>query len=122
MRMLPNHATSIRDKLGNASDCVGRCLWGVGAGVSLSDLLRGTTLGGRLPELSGRSVLIAIQDQLAAGLALVELDGVARRVVICPPEFSPEHLPSVIAMAGVDAIVFYHYLVLLLFPLCLFFF
>ena len=90
--MLPNHATSIRDKLGNASDCVGRCLWGVGAGVSLSDLLRGTTLGGRLPELSGRSVLIATQDQLAAGLALVELDGVARRVVICPPDLSAEHL------------------------------
>ena len=106
--MLPNHATSIRDKLGNASDCVGRCLWGVGAGVSLSDLLRGTTLGGRLPELSGRSVLIATQDQLAAGLALVELDGVARRVVICPPDLSPEHLPSVIARAGVDAIVSDH--------------
>src|SRR2546427_8953221 len=105
MRMLPNHATSIRDKLGNASDCVGRCLWGVGAGVSLSDLLRGTTLGGRLPELSGRSVLIATQDQLAAGFALVELDGGARRVVIFPPDLSPEHLSSVIAGAGLDAVV-----------------
>src|SRR2546427_3233072 len=104
MRMLPNRATSIRDKLGNASDCVGRCLWGVGAGVSLSDLLRGTTLGGRLPELSGRSVLIATQDQLAAGLALVELDRGARRGVIFPPDLSSQHLPSVIARAGVGAI------------------
>src|SRR3989475_13195829 len=103
MRMLPNHATSIRDKLGNASDCVGRCLWGVGAGVSLSDLLRGTTLGGRLPELSGRSVLIATQDQLAAGLAVVELGGGARRVVICPPRFSPGPLPSVVARGGAGA-------------------
>src|SRR2546422_6366391 len=109
MRMLPNHATSIRDKLGNASDCVGRCLWGVGAGVSLSDLLRGTTLGGRLPELSGRSVLIATQDQLAAGLAPVELDGGGRRGVIFPPDLSPQHLSSVIARASVDADVSGHH-------------
>src|SRR2546422_9884813 len=102
MRMLPNHATSIRDKLGNASDCVGRCLWGVGAGVSLSDLLRGTTLGGRLPELSGRAVLIATQDQLAAGFAVVELAGGARRGVLCPPRLFAAHLPSVIAAARRD--------------------
>src|SRR3989449_4038177 len=63
--MLPNHARSIRDRLGDASECVGRFLWGAGASVSLGDLLRCTSLGGRLPELSGRSVLIATQDQLA---------------------------------------------------------
>src|SRR2546425_10963873 len=106
--MLPNHARSIRDRLGDASECVGRFLWGAGASVSLGDLLRCTSLGGRLPELSGRSVLIATQDQLAAGLGLVELDGGARRVVICPPDLSPEHLPSGIARAGVDAIVSHH--------------
>jgi len=106
--MLPNHARSIRDRLGDASECVGRFLWGAGASVSLGDLLRCTSLGGRLPELSGRSVLIATQDQLATGLALVELDGVARRCIICPPDLSSEHLPSVIARGGVDAIVSDH--------------
>ena len=103
--MAPNHMKAIRDKLGNASDCAGRFLWGATAGVPLSDLLRGTSLGGRLPELSGRSVVLLTRDQLTAALALIELDGVARRVVICPPDLSPAHLPSVIARAGGDAIV-----------------
>jgi acyl-coenzyme A synthetase/AMP-(fatty) acid ligase len=38
-------------------------------------------------------------------MALIELDGVARRLVICTPDVSSEHLASVIAQAGVDAIV-----------------
>jgi acyl-coenzyme A synthetase/AMP-(fatty) acid ligase len=108
MKMPPNCLISIRDKLGNASDCSGRFLWGATATVALSDLLRGTNLGGRLPELSGRSVLLATRDQLAAALALIELDGVARRVIVCPPDIPSEHLPSVIAKGGVDAIVSDH--------------
>jgi len=103
--MLPNQVKSIRDELSNASDQSGRFLWGPKAGVSLSDLLGGTSLGGRLPELSGRSVLLATQDQLAAALALIDLDGVARRLIICPPDLSSQHLSSVIARSGVDAIV-----------------
>ena len=106
--MLSDHAQSIREKLDNASHCLGRFLWGAKASVSLSDLLRGTSLGGRLTELSGRSVLLAARDQLAAAVAMIELDGVARRLVICPPDLSSEHLPTVIDKAGVDAIVSDH--------------
>ena len=99
---------SIRATLAKASGCQGRFLWGATAGVALDDLGRGTSLGGRLEELSGRSVLIATRDQLPAALALIELDGVAHRLVICPPDVSSEHLRSVIAQAGVDAIVSDH--------------
>jgi len=106
--MPPNSLTSIQHNLGNASDCSGRFLWGAAARVSLGDLLRSTSLGGRLPELSGRSVLLATRDQLATALALIELDGVAARLIICAPDVSSEHLPSVIAKAGVDAIVSDH--------------
>src|ERR1700730_2423361 len=108
MKMPPNCLTSIRNQLGNASDCSGRFLWGVTAGVSLGDLLRGTSLSGRLPDLTGRSVLLATRDQLAAALALIELDGVAGRIVIFPPDIPSEHLPAVIAEGGVDAIVSDH--------------
>src|SRR6059036_2945807 len=108
MKMPPNCLTSIRHKLDNPSDCSGRFLWGAAGSVSLGDLLRGTSLGGRLLELSGRSVLLATQNQLAAALALIELDGVARRLIICPPDLPSEHLPSVIAKGGVDAIVSDH--------------
>lgn len=96
---------SLRDKLGSPSDCRDRWLWADGTGVRLDDLVRGTTLRGHLPELSGRSILIDTHDQLAAALALIELDGVARRVVVGTPGLTAEHVSTVIAKAGVDAIV-----------------
>ena len=96
---------TIRGHLGKASDCVGRFLWGTKNAAALSDLVRGTSLGGRLPELFGRSVLLAVRDQLAAALAIIELDGVARRLILWPPDLSTEHLPEVIGKAGVDAII-----------------
>src|SRR5437899_10767138 len=108
MKMPPTRLTSIRGRIGNASDCSGRFLWGAAAGVSLGDLLRGTSFGGGLREFSGRSVLLATRDQLATALALIELDGVAGRLIICPPDLPSEQLPSVIAKGGVDAIVSDH--------------
>src|SRR5580658_6913152 len=63
--------------------------------VSLAALSRGSSLGRRLDELRGRSVLLSTRDQLPAALALIELDGVARRIVLCPPDVAPEHLPAV---------------------------
>ena len=50
--------------------------------VSIADLNRGTSLGGRVRDLAGRSVLIATVSQLTAALAMIELDGRARR--LCP--------------------------------------
>jgi acyl-coenzyme A synthetase/AMP-(fatty) acid ligase len=49
-------------------------------------------------------VLLA-KDQLIAALALIELDGVARRMVLCPPDVAPEHLPGVMRDAEADACV-----------------
>src|SRR5438552_2042749 len=105
MRTQPANMTSIHDRLAKAGDCSARFLWGATATVSLGELPCGTSLGGRLEELSARSVLVATQDQFAAALALIELDGVARRLVICTPDFPSEQLPVIIAKAGVEAIV-----------------
>jgi acyl-coenzyme A synthetase/AMP-(fatty) acid ligase len=96
---------SLRDALGDDTLAAGRRLWAVGASVALETLAHGTSLGRALPQLHGRSVLLAMGDQLAAALALVALDGVARRLVLCPPGLSAEHRSSVIADAGIDAIV-----------------
>ena len=78
---------------GNLSD---RFLCGADASVALGDLVRGSALGGRGEELRDRSVLVATTDQLTAALALIELDGIARRLVLCPPDVPQEHLPFVI--------------------------
>jgi acyl-coenzyme A synthetase/AMP-(fatty) acid ligase len=63
-------------------------------------------LGGRLPELAGRSILLVTRIPLTAAVALIELDGVARRIVICPPDLTEENVPSVLAGAETDAVVF----------------
>ena len=84
------------------SDC---SLVGRDANVALADLTWGSCLGGRLEDLRGRSVLIATRDQLTAGLAMIELDGIAPRMVLCPGGLPRDCLPYVIATAEVDAVV-----------------
>jgi len=56
-----------------------------------------------LDELRGRTVLVATRDQLTAALALIELDGLAQRIVLCPPDLAVAHFPGVIGTAGVSA-------------------
>lgn len=73
--------------------------------LALAALDGATGLDTSMDHLRGRSVLISAQRQLPAVLALAELDGIARRLVLCPPDLAPEHIPAVIADAGIDAIV-----------------
>src|SRR3984893_17059536 len=101
--MPPIEDRSLRQRLGEAT--ADRFLRGIHGGVRLADLAGGTGLGGHLAELAGRSVLVAARDQLAAAVALIELDGVARRLVLCPPGLPAAHLAAVIADAEVDAVV-----------------
>ena len=85
-----------------------RHFWGARESVAFTDLVAGSSLGRRLGAFLGRSVLLATRDQLTAALAMIELDGVARRMIICPPDVSADHLPEVIGRAGVEAIVSDH--------------
>jgi acyl-coenzyme A synthetase/AMP-(fatty) acid ligase len=73
--------------------------------VALSELGIGSIFGTALESLRGRSVLLATHDQLPTALALIELDGVARRMVLCTPDLKPEQLAAVAATAQADAIV-----------------
>ncbi len=56
-------------------------------------------------DLSGANVLLRTSNQLFAALGLIELDGVAARIVIAPPDVKPEHLQSVIERAGITVVV-----------------
>jgi acyl-coenzyme A synthetase/AMP-(fatty) acid ligase len=82
-----------------------RWFWDRGRSVCFTDLRRGTVLGSGLSALAGRSVLVAVGSQLDAALALIELDGVARRIVILPPDIDVAHLPAIAASAQIDAAV-----------------
>lgn len=83
----------------------GAALLGAGAAAAYRDIASGAVLAGRRAELGGKCVLIDATTQFASALAMLELDGVASRMVICPPDFTPERLASAIAQAEVDAIV-----------------
>jgi acyl-coenzyme A synthetase/AMP-(fatty) acid ligase len=97
---MPPKADSNPDTLraaiaGSAASLVGRH-----ARVDLCDMGRAIA-----PDLTGAHVLLRTSDQLAAALALIELDGVAARIVIAPPDVKPEHLASVIERAAVTIVV-----------------
>jgi acyl-coenzyme A synthetase/AMP-(fatty) acid ligase len=96
-------ALALRDAI--AAAAAPRFFWDRGASVRFTDLDRGTSLAGRLAELAGRSVLVATSSQLTSALALIELDGVARRIAILPPDAAAEHVGAAIAVAGIDAVV-----------------
>jgi acyl-coenzyme A synthetase/AMP-(fatty) acid ligase len=75
------------------------------AEVMLSALDSGSAIGESLRGLEGLSILLTAESQLASALALLELDGIARRLVLCPPGLPEENLASIAKDASIDVIV-----------------
>ncbi len=71
--------------------------------MALADLAHGVMLNAE--ALRGRCVLLWSARQLPSVLALLQLDGVAARILLCPPDLSPAHMLEICAEAGVDCIV-----------------
>jgi acyl-coenzyme A synthetase/AMP-(fatty) acid ligase len=101
--MSPRETFALRDYLG--PDLTDRTISDARRTVSLTDYLQRTCLADRLGELSGRSVLLAVSDQLISGLAMTEIDGVARRMLLCPPDLNADHLQNLMTDADIDAVV-----------------
>jgi non-ribosomal peptide synthetase component F len=101
--MPPRETFTLRDYLG--PDLRDRSISDARQLVSLTDILGQTCLRGRLGDLSGRSVLLAVEDQLLSAIAMTEIDGVARRMLLCPPDFNADHIPTLIEDADIDAVV-----------------
>jgi acyl-coenzyme A synthetase/AMP-(fatty) acid ligase len=106
MKMSPPELLALRDYLG--SDRTGRAISDAQQVVCLTNILGETCLEGRLGELSGRSVLLAVADQLISGIAMTELDGVARRMLLCPPDLGIDHIKILMEDAAIDAVVTDH--------------
>src|SRR5579875_571389 len=97
--------TSLLSILREGGDRGDRYLAGAEGRVSFADLTRYTALYNRAEFLRGQSVLLATDNQMTTAMALMELDGIASRIVLCPPETPVEHLTYVMEAADVDAIV-----------------
>jgi len=75
------------------------------ASVPLDVLAGATALGPQRAALRGQNVVLIVGTQRAATLALLELDGLARRIVLCPPDLKHQQLPHVMAMAEARIVV-----------------
>ncbi len=104
-RMPLNSQASLWNVLSASDDLSARFVYGAEASIALGDLVVGSTLYGRGDELRGLSVLVTTTNQLTTASALIELDGIVRRIVLCPPDLPLELLPFIIDSADVDAIV-----------------
>jgi acyl-coenzyme A synthetase/AMP-(fatty) acid ligase len=95
-------------------------LWGLIAAAGLSEgrfiadpeqrfgwraLTDATTLEIDREHYRGKCVMIAPARQLPAALAAVELDGIAGRMVLCPPDLAPASWPDVARQAGAEVIL-----------------
>src|SRR6202790_2965073 len=103
MKMSPREIFALREYLD--PDLKGRTLSDPRRVISLTDIAGETCLKGRLGELSGRSVLLAVGGQLLAALAMLEIDGVARRRLLCPPDLNADHIQALSEDAEIDAVV-----------------
>jgi acyl-coenzyme A synthetase/AMP-(fatty) acid ligase len=62
-------------------------------------------LDASLDELRGKSVVLATVDQFRAAATLVQIDGIARRIVLYPPDVPLENLSYVAKTAEADIII-----------------
>src|SRR5271165_553614 len=98
---MPNLARRIQGNYGRA-----RVITTPDYTLSLDEFELASSLGSHLASLRERSVALVVRDMAKAAAALVELDGWARRVLLCPPDWEPARLESAAREAGVDAVVF----------------
>ena len=101
--MSPREIFALRDYLG--PELKGRTISDARQVVSLTNILDQTCLVGRSGQLAGRSVLLAVSDQLISAVAMTEIDGVARRMLLCPPDLNTDHIQALIEDAEIDAVV-----------------
>ena len=96
--------SSLWDSISSGRPAAG-AFHGRSGSVAFQDLAAGSILGGELESFRGRSVLLATREQLSTALALLELDGVARRLVLCTPDLTPEQLVGIRATAEADIVL-----------------
>jgi acyl-coenzyme A synthetase/AMP-(fatty) acid ligase len=82
-----------------------RVVVGGGASTSWAELGTGSVFGDRAIDFRGRSVILAVTDQFVTAAAMIQLDGIAGRIVLYPPDMSLEHLAFVASRASADLIV-----------------
>jgi acyl-CoA synthetase (AMP-forming)/AMP-acid ligase II len=95
----------LRQALASAASLAGSCVSDCSRAVPLSQIVNNSGLADAGAALAGKSVLLAVDSQYEAALALIDLDGLARRIVLLPPDIGAQQLPAILRDAAVEAIV-----------------
>ncbi len=99
-------APSLKDRIAAALvSGAASALIGAERSVTLSGLADGWFLSSPASEVAGRCVLVRTRSPLAAALALTSLDGIAGRLILCPPDLDATQLAQAAATAGADLMV-----------------
>jgi len=96
---------SLRRAIENMKPGDNRWVWGVGHSLHLMRFIKQSCLHGHRDALAGKSVMLLTPDQFSAAAALIELDGLASRILVCPPDVKGDHLPAIAAQAAIDTVV-----------------
>jgi acyl-coenzyme A synthetase/AMP-(fatty) acid ligase len=94
---------ALRDYLAPA--IAGRAISDAHRELPLTGMAGRTWLGRSLAGLAGRSVLLDVSSQLGSALALAELDGVARQLLLLPPDVNSDHVAILAKTAAIDTVV-----------------
>jgi acyl-coenzyme A synthetase/AMP-(fatty) acid ligase len=103
--MPQNSPRSLWSSVLAAGNLSSRIAVGADASAAWGELGAGSVLDRPSVELRGSSVLLATLDQFAAAAALVQLDGVARLIVLYPPDIPQEHLAIVAEIAETEILI-----------------
>jgi acyl-coenzyme A synthetase/AMP-(fatty) acid ligase len=98
-------ARSLRQRIAMALDGrAGPALIGPKRQLPLATLAQGRLTEGAPADLAGRAVLLRTHDPLAAAAGLAATDGLARRVVLCPPDIGGAALAEAARLAACDLV------------------
>ena len=105
MRMRQHNRRSLWDLTNESGADPGRFISDASLRLQLETLVRNTDQGDLATSLRNQSVLVSTTEQMTAVVALLALDGLARRILLCPPDLAATHLPHVIATGEVQAVL-----------------
>lgn len=95
----------LRHRIARSADLAGRNLHAASGPVGFGAVLSGTLGPVDAASCVGRNVLLATRDHATTGALLIELDGSAARLVLCPGDVGPDEVVSILGRAEIDVVV-----------------
>ncbi len=74
--------------------------------LGLRDFATSSPFGAERRRFAGRSVVLSVRDMAKAAAALIDLDGLARRILLCPPGWDADKIERAAGLAQADALAY----------------